>query len=207
MEFDEGRLQNDFRVLSVEDNPLDSVVNDFEVLYGPNPVNTPPDPTLLRRANTASFTGVEYLNDSEDSFSLSDTRRQAAAAESVTLYGRRPFREAFDFYNTAAPVETMIKHRFDRYHKLQKRAVIRVLRKDYYTYDLFDTVKMSHSKLAGTSGIGDGLLVANDGAELIPDHNEVPLQVDLEGLYEGHVIEISEAGPFMFLTVETVSPF
>ena len=204
--FSEPLHRDDMIVTSVEDNPFDTVVNKFLTVYGPDILNLSKDPLLIRKAETDKYIGVRYVY--EDTSSDNDIYRQGLCAASQALYGLREFREAFDFYDTSAPVTKVQNYYIDRYSRLAKRFKIKVPRKKYYTsIDLFSKVRVAHTYLQFTGGDSQ-LSKCHDSQYTAIAYDEgVPSVVWSGGSLLGEVVEIAENSYWMEITCETVNPF
>lgn len=206
--FQEGALRGDMRLVSVADKEFGDLVNAIDVSYAPDSLQEQKDPYLLRTSKDARFTGLEFINESN---ATTDLNRSARAAASQALYGKRYALERADLYYAYAPVRHAMAYKFDRYKDLQKRVTVRLIRKDYYagSLDLFSAVTVSHSGIRAKSGTSSDQTVRchYQGTPIKLYSDGVPVSLLGCGTIRGEVVKIAESGPFLFVTVETVSPY
>jgi hypothetical protein len=202
----EAELRADLTLLGYADDNDSNLVNEFKFPYAIDNLNQPKDPALLRRAETDKYSGYMYI-DANDATN-NDQRRIALCAASQALYGKREMAEPLDMYDSATPVELVQNYYCDRYSLKQQRGVFRIPRNRYYsTVDLFSTIQAQHSGLPFTQGTGfDNRSYFNDSGA-IWYFEGVRSLIWSGGTIAGEVVGITEEGPFMTITVETMSPF
>lgn len=199
----EDALQNDFAFISTEDKSHDTIINEVVIGYNEDRLQNQDDALVVRKTGASRFKSVYYL-ESDDS-SDGDLHRQDVAFASQGRYGVRPFNVDLTHYDTEAKAKKVASYYFDRYHELQKRVKFRVLRKDYNAVDLFDTIKVKSYELATLAGSSEKALLSDDGSPVYVYDDGVPVLVTRLGGVQGEVVEIAEYGPYMELTIETVS--
>ena len=203
---DEGRLRDQLQVLAVVDTPADQIFNDFSINFGADPLNTPKDAALLRRAGSDSWKSNVYLNASESS--AADTTRQANMSTSQARYGKLQYREDFDLFpaDSGAPAATLARLA-DRYYLKGKRLTFRVPLKDYYDSDLFDHYSIRHTELPRDGGTSKKVVWHNDGEPISWHYRGVPATWMRLGRIDGEVIAVAELDQWLEVTVETQNPF
>lgn len=202
----EGGLRADLTIKTVRDNDYSTIINDVKQVYAPDKLNVPKDPSITRKAETDKYSGLVYLNGTEDSGGSGTRSTQAAA--SIALYGRRDHRGNLDFYDSSTPAQIVSYYYFDRYNQLQKRVVCQVLRKVFYnSIDLFSKVAIQHTAIPNRNGTADFIRTAYDGTPIVIYYEGTPIVGMAEGVVMGEVMEIRESGPYMELIIETVPSF
>lgn len=200
----EAFYRGDMEVVSFRENPSGSVINDVRVFYDENKLELPPDETILKNSKSGNYLGYLEVADIDDDHGTRATWK----SDSENLYESRPLRKELDFYRDRESAKEVIRYYFDRYHTNLSQGEIRVLRKDWYANDLFDTIRVSHSKLPRSGGSFEELnVIDSSGTELDIKHNNLPLTCTKEGASTGEVLEWIESGPYVFLTFETTNYF
>lgn len=201
----ESVLENDFALISSEDREHESIINEVVVAYNEDLLQNKDDALVALKTGSTQFEGVYYLesNDSSDG----DTFREGQALLSQNKYGVRRFSANLTHHDSAASAKRLASYYFDRYHELQKRVKFRVLRKDYESIDLFDKIKVKAHGLATHEGSSRRALISDDGSPVSVYDDGVLVPVVRLGGVEGEVVEIAEYGPYMEITIETVSLF
>lgn len=202
----ESSMRANLTLLGIADDDDTNLVNSFKIPFGIDVLNQKKDPAFLRRAKTDKYTGLAEINEIDST--SGDARRVAMCAASQALYGTREMNEAFDMYDSSAPVEKVLAYYCDRYSKKLTKAVVRVPRKQYYsTVDLFTTAQIQHTGISATIGTGFDIRGFNADAPAAWYFEGVKGFAWSGGAIAGEVIEITEEGPFMTITVQTMNPF
>jgi len=197
----EERLRDEFRVEQYRENPLDSIANDYEILYAPDPLDTQDDPALNRRGGQ-KFKGVIYLNEDETNIDGESTRVTEAATSSG-IYGRRYLRRRFWTHSLRSAVIKVFKYLFDRWSEKQQQTVIKIPARNYYsTIGPLDKVVATHTAYKRGNVHGQ----FKHGEDEF-DSDGVPQTTLDTNSFTGEAIRIEEQGAYMYITLETVSEF
>lgn len=203
---DQSLMQDDLDINALVESNSDAILNDFLVPFGPDKLNVPKDPAVIRRNRGSSYKGSAYLNDTESS--LVDAQRIARAARSVALYGRRNYRAPAELYPaTSSGPAKLMQYLFDRWHNRTSTAVVRVPAVDYSATDLFDDISIRHERLNARNGTFKRLRCHNAGTEVFWYSSSVPLTLCGQGGHYGQTIGVRHIGDEIELLVETVNPF
>lgn len=205
--FTEGRLRGEFLLLDVQDNDYGQVMNSFEGTYSLDVLNQNTDAAFNRISRDIAYRGLEYIYGNGTGFTANVKERAAKALDSQRIYGLRSVLMRCDLFDKAAPVQFLLAYLFDRWSSLQRRAKFRVPIKDYYAVDLFSTVRVAAEGIRASTGNASSIPVQYQSDPIVTYSDGVPVNVWSGGIIEGFVVEIEEEGPFMTITVETVSPF
>lgn len=202
----EVKLRDDIQVISVDDNDHGSVINDLDQFYQPNALNVSTDPVDNRKQRTERYLSREYIN--QLSSKNSDTTREQLAAASVALYDRREHRANLDFIDSSTQARKIQEYYFDRFHKLQKRFTVRLLRKNYFNLlDLFSTIELQATPLPASVGTYDYVDThQSDTPRYVVNEGVTGISWSGGGL-KGIIYEVREVGEFIEVIGETVSVF
>lgn len=204
--FSEAWHRGDFILESYADNDYSTVINDFRQGYKPDIVNQPNDPALARRDPRVKLANEILLNDTEST--AGNTDRVAKCLLSQTLYGKRPHTAALDYYDSSTYAQVVQDYYCDRFTALQKRARFRIPRRTYYaTLDLFSNIRLEHTAIPSADGSAYKLNEHYQGTMITNYYEGVPVLKWLGGVLGGQVMEVEESGPWMTLTIETVSGY
>lgn len=199
----ESFLRGEMTLLAYGDEDESNVVNQFKCVYAPDPLNTPKDPAFLRRAGTNSYSGFIELTTA-----AADVRRAALCTSSQSFFGLREFREAFDFLDSQAMTQRAVDYYCDRYAERQEIAVVRIPKRRFYTtFDVLSTARVNHQGIRSRNGTGFGLHSASSNLGMTWYREGTPCVLWSGGKVAGEVVDVVEEGPFMTLTVQTMSPF
>lgn len=205
-EFSEARDRADLDLVSVADNAYGQVINEFHQFYQLDPINQPNDAAFLRRNPNEKLANELYIT--PDGSTSGDGYHSALCSASQTLYGRREHADPLTFYDSPTYAQPVQNYYCARYAKLQRRAKVRVPRRDWFeSLDVFSAIRVVHT------GIPDALGTtlkgkAHDTGTPYPAYDEgVPTLIWAGGTLEGQVVEVEESGQWMSLTIETISNF
>jgi hypothetical protein len=202
----QGQWEHEMDVLSVVDSADDDIVNDIEIPFAVNKLNQIRDRDIIRRLGGSQYQGLTYLNG--DDSSDDDTSRQLLAARSITKYGRRSVREAFETYGATSTGPTAIRNYWlDRYREKQRTVVVRLPFVEFSTAELFDTLKVSHCKLPAKNGTAHRVRWHEAGDEVPWYNNGIPVTWRSYGSIAGVVTNTRMQGDDIVITIETMSPF
>jgi len=204
--FSEAYHRGDFILESYGDNDYSTIVNDFRQSYKPDILNQSDDPALARRDPRVKLSNELILN--ETTSTADDDDRIAKCLASQNLYGKRQHTALLNYYDSATYAQHVQNYYCDRYSRLQKRARIRIPRKDYFdALDLFALVGAQHTAIPSAYGTALKLNAQHDGTMITTYDEGVPVLRWAGGSIWGEVLEIEESGHWMTLTIETVSPY
>lgn len=200
-------MQGDFELVKFQENDHNTVVNFFNCLHTPDPLQQPKSANFLRRAKTDKFSGDEVLNSTTST--AGDATRVAKMLASEALYDRREYDAgAFDKINNTTHARRLMNYYADRYSSLQSRAVVKIPRRQYYaTLDQFSAIEARSFQLPNADGTTDFIRVSNDGTKIAVENERVIGHSSQEGKMTGITYEVFEKGPWMYLVPETFSYF
>lgn len=192
-------LHDELLVMSYEDTPADSLVNDVDCFFAPDVLDVVDDPALIRKG-AGNYGGEVYVNADETNMLSS---RVASCSASQAVYGRRQYRETLDFWNSPLRASEIAYYVVDRYSSKQQAVRISVPRRDYYDLvDVTNKLVITHTVLKDGTIHGE-FAPSNDAY----DSENVPQVVFDTGTVTGEVVDVQEFGPYMILVVETGSAF
>ena len=195
----EERWREDVAVISYADNPADSVINDFQQAFAPDPLNISTDPSITRERTGIKNTG--FLLTNKDETNTNSPNRVSKCSNSYALYGKRNYNEPLNFWQWYKDARTTQWYLIDRYSFKHKIATVRLPRKRHHeVIDINSRVKIAHT--AFKRGTVHGELEKPPGTF---DADGVPSISMTTAEHEGEVVGISYQGPYMFVDVETVS--
>ena len=203
----EGYWKDEMSIVSIGESSADEVLNDFEVPFAIDKLNTPKDVDIVRRlGRNASYSGVEVLNSSDSTGN--DSAREAKAATSLALYGRRTYRDTFDLYGSdSLGPRNKVNYLFDRYGDKQTIFTVRVPFDKFKTADQFDSLEAKSFDLPTKNGKLDEITWLN-GSDIISWFDEgIPITWTNRGKLKGIITGIRERGDDIEITVETAESF
>lgn len=204
-----ARYQREVEVLGLKDDDPANVTNDIFTAYDIDEINRPKDAAALRKGQPNQFSANFELNGSS-----ADSTRAAAATASIALYGKRERRATLPYYSSSTDAASVENYNFDRFHKSQKRLIIEVPLRDFYSaIDLFSDIIVEHLDIpvaGGSKPLAKLFLDTGSGTryQLVTAYYEATPALAWEGgRFCGRVVEIAALGSTMTLTLETLSPF
>lgn len=204
--FAENYHRGEFQLISVADNDFGSVVNDFDNLYERDTFFLSSDLASDRRNPGEKLANELIMN--KDVVTSGDNDRRVKCQTSEAIYGKRENKLAFSFYDSSTWAQPVQNYLCDRYSTLQKRAVFRVPRSVYYnSLDLFSMVRLQHTAISDANGTAFTTSAFSSGTAIATYDEGVPSVPWAGGQLEGQVYEVQEQGPWMIVTIETVSGY
>ena len=196
-------LQDELTVVSIQDEPIIKVFNDFDQDYGNNALEFPANPESIRRSRTDKFLNRQFLN--KDDSTAGDTAREAKCSQSHSLYGVRRMDFPYDLHTNATGVANMQNYFCDRFHLKNQVVTVEIPRRQYY-----NSVELLESALVDSDEIGDALgYMSLEGARdagqdtLSAAVSNYPTAAFNYGRLKGIITGVEESGSFMRVTILT----
>jgi len=201
-----GFWQDEMVVEQVEDNAYTQIINSFENAYFEDFLDQPADESFQRRARGERFQSLIYLDG--DTSNNADTVRENKMAFSQQLFGKKPFREDFELIQRQVDALTIRNYLADRWATLQRRALVRMPRREWYTRaDLFSNIRLFHRDIPVGGGQTDDFILHSDFENFDLFFDGVRLNLWCGGEFQGEVVETYEQDDYVYFMLETVAPF
>jgi hypothetical protein len=200
----ESKLGSELTILNESDNDYSTVINSFKSYYRRDVLDLDHDPSGLRKPKPDKMAEqVQISADDPDG----DNPMGDELDDSVTKYGDREFNENLTYTYSESTAKFTRDYIVQRYHKLQQRLNVQLLRKDFQAIDLFDTIKVEHTSLPSKAGNSYFLYAHDVGTPRPVTYGGVTSIAWCGGSFVGEVVGIEEEGPFINVTIESVGSF